>query len=755
MFGKILYITENIAHIENVKTGEQIADLMNMYVVFEAPDQAILGEVQEVNEKEIFIRFLGEFVNKKYLSGVIRKPVLSSTIRIINDEELKELVGTYNDTSFKIGQSAIYKDYTVCVNINNLLSNHMAIFGNSGSGKSCGVARIVQNIFGNTNLFSYNANIFIFDAYGEYKTAFTRLNEYNSNYCYKFITTMPSDADDFLLKVPFHLLNLDDLTLLLQADSHSQLPIIERSLKLTKIFSKGDETAAKYKNHLIAKALMAILYSNQITANKKNEIFKILEVCHTPEFDFDTTIQGLGYTRNFSECLEIDSNGNFGESVLITNYILGFVNEDLEMTEEPADAYYIMKDFAKAMEFTLISEGFQNNEQLYGDAILLKVRIDTILNSVVAKIYEYDKYITVNDYITNLIIKNGAKAQVININLEDIDDVHAKVTVKIISRMLFGFVKKSKERASMPIHIFLEEAHRYVQNDSDTFLIGYNIFDRIAKEGRKYGILLNIISQRPVDISDTVISQCSNFLIFKMTHPRDIDYIQKMLPNISEDVVEKQKILQPGNCVAFGSAFKLPMIIKMELPNPMPYSTNCDVNKRWRGPDGLKGVVPTVPVNQPTSEGAMLNNQGITQKPDLGIILPNPNAQVVVANQVPAVAVNTPTNDVPLMQSEPLDVINNVPVMAPIEDQTLVKNKFINNSDIASSNSTTSQKGTSINDFLMAGPEEIKNNTQTYTSEPVEIQGQTMTFTQSVPPLVNPVTNEPQAIPPLQDINNQ
>ena len=159
MFGKILYITENIAHIENVKTGEQIADLMNMYVVFEAPDQAILGEVQEVNEKEIFIRFLGEFVNKKYLSGVIRKPVLSSTIRIINDEELKELVGTYNDTSFKIGQSAIYKDYTVCVNINNLLSTHMAIFGNSGSGKSCGVARIVQNIFGNTNLFSYLCSI--------------------------------------------------------------------------------------------------------------------------------------------------------------------------------------------------------------------------------------------------------------------------------------------------------------------------------------------------------------------------------------------------------------------------------------------------------------------------------------------------------------------------------------------------------------------------------------------------------------------
>ena len=67
-----------------------------------------------------------------------------------------------------------------------------------------------------------------------------------------------------------------------------------------------------------------------------------------------------------------------------------------------------------------------------------------------------------------------------------------------------------------------------------------------------------------------------------MTHPKDIEYIRTMLPNISQDVIEKQKVLQPGNCVGFGGAFKLPMIIKLEMPNPMPYSTNCNVNERWR-----------------------------------------------------------------------------------------------------------------------------------------------------------------------------
>ena len=582
LFGPIKFISGNVAHVENVATAEEMGDLMNVHVVFEAKDQYILGEVEEVTDEVTKIRFLGEFVNNRYVSGVIRKPVLNSIIRKINDNELKAIVGVYDDSTFKLGKSSIYTDYEVCVDINNLFANHMAVFGNTGSGKSCGVARLVQNIFSNPQLVSYNANIFIFDAYGEYKTAFASLDKLNPNYSYKFITTHLQEPTDYELRIPFHLLNLDDLIILLQADKHSQIPILERALKLTKIFSKNDQTAEKYKDHLIAKALIAILYSNQITANKKNEIFNILEVCHTKNFDLDSVIQGLGYTRTLSECFEIDSNGNFGESVLITNYILSHIDEELEMTEEPVNAFYTIRDYAAALEFTLISEGFQNNEQLYSDSMLLKVRLAAIINSKIAAIYKCDTYVSMESFVANLVAIKDKKAQVININLEDIDDTHAKIIVKIMARMFFDFAKTRKKRASIPFHLFLEEAHRYVQKDADVFLIGYNIFDRIAKEGRKYGVLLNIISQRPVEISETVIAQCSNFLIFKMTHPRDIEYIRMMLPNISADVIEKQKILQPGNCVGFGGAFKLPMVVKMQMPDPAPNSNSCDVNNCWK-----------------------------------------------------------------------------------------------------------------------------------------------------------------------------
>lgn len=584
MFGKIIYIGESEAHVENIQKEATASDLMNTFVIFEAENQRILGEVFELNSEILKIRLLGEYINGKYINGVLRKPLLNSNIRVINSDELNELVGKDDASSFVLGESAIYKGFFVHPSINSLFSNHLAIFGNSGSGKSCGVARVVQNIFSSKHSVQYNANIFIFDSFGEYKNAFGKINELNNRYSYKFITTNPAEESDVLLQIPVSILTLEDMALLLQATDHAQLPIIDNMIKLAKIFSTNSAEANDYKNHLIAKALLAILFSNETISSKKNEIFKILQVCNTKEFNFDSIIPGLGYTRSLAECFEIDSNGNFGESVLITNYILKYINDDLNAIKAPESASYSLKDLANAMEFTLIGEGFLHNQNLHDDATILRVRLSSIINSKIGTFFT-DEYINPKAYVERLIDNNGKKAQIININLEDVDDTYAKVFVKIFSRILFDLSKSNIRDTKIPYHLFLEEAHRYIQKDNDTFLLGYNIFDRIAKEGRKYGVILDIISQRPVEISDTVIAQCNNFMIFKMTHPLDLKYIGEMLPNISADILDKQKVLQPGTCVCFGGAFKIPMIVKMEMPNPMPFSSNCDVTLAWKAND--------------------------------------------------------------------------------------------------------------------------------------------------------------------------
>ena len=581
MLGKIVYISNNMAHVQIPPNVKVSTNLMNMHVIFEDEKKKVLGEIDDIGQDLIKIRFLGEIVNNQFVGGVIRKPTIESNIRMINSEELKIIIGTNDKNSFMLGTSALYDNYPIMVNINELFSNHMAIFGNSGSGKSCGVARLLQNVFKNPNFKPYKANIFIFDAYGEYHNAFSNFNSIDANYQFKYYTTNKHDTMGQPLLIPLWLLDNDDFAILLNASEHAQLPIIERTLKLVRIFAANDEMALKYKNHLIAKAIMNILYTNQSASSKRNDVFAIFNSCSTPQFNPEAVLQGVGYTRKFRECFLINDQDNFSESVLLSEYVASFIDESLDQYEETQINYFTLEDLEKALNFTLISEGLLRNEKAYNSAITLKVRLHSIIISEYARYFNVPQFMTVDQYIAGLISNNSRKAQIINFNLEDVEDWFAKFVTKTYVKLLFNYTKGMSNRATIPFHIFIEEAHRYVQKDNDTFLLGYNIFDRVAKEGRKYGLILDLISQRPVELSDTVISQMSNFLIFKITHPLDVEYIQKMLPNISLDIVEKQKSLQPGTCMAFGRAFKIPMIVRMQMPDPMPESSNCDIISTW------------------------------------------------------------------------------------------------------------------------------------------------------------------------------
>ena len=579
MFKEIVAISKNyaIVKIDNVVTD----DLLNLNVIFEEENKKILGEIEEIINNEAKINFLGEFHNDKFFDGIIRKPSITSTIRIINSTELAELTGYNDPNSMLLGLSPLYNDSPIKINIDDMWSNHSAIFGNTGSGKTYGVARLVQNLFTMQNFIPFNSVIFIFNNTDEYDNAFNSINNFNFNFNYKLFTTNTEKSEN-ILKLPLWLLSVDDYANLLDVTEYSQIMIVEKMLTYVSLFAKNDEESNKYKNHLIAKAIISVLYSNQVSARIRDQIFSILTDCHTKELNLDVEVPGVGYVREFRKCFDIDSQGQFVERILVTQYISSFLDNETKWSEEYTPTFFTLDDLEIALNFTLISEGLLLNEKSYNEATALKVKLHTIANSSLRKFFEYDKFVTVNEFISSLIlVGNNKRAQIINFVLEDIDDRFAKSLVKIYSRILFSFMKSLPTRGSMPIHIMLEEAHRYVQKDNDINILGYNIFERIAKEGRKFGVVIDLITQRPTELSETVLSQCSNFLIFKINHPSDLEYIEKMVPNISSDVIEKQKSLQSGTCVAFGKMMKIPMIVKMQLPNPAPQSSNASIFNKW------------------------------------------------------------------------------------------------------------------------------------------------------------------------------
>ena len=583
MLGKIIAINENTVSVKLDVNVYNYDSLISKNVVFRDTDVINIGEVTAIGNGIMQVSLVGEIRNNKFLYGDITKPSFKAGCYLIDDNILNIILNSDAPNTITLGKSYIYPTYDIKLDVGNFFSNHFAILGNSGSGKSYSVAKILQSVFYQCKSLPFYSNIFLFDAYGEYQRAFSRIHEVNENINYKVYTTDINSTEFEILSFPFWLLGVDDLCLLLGVTSNEQIPIIEKALKLVSYFSRNEEEVKAQKNDIIARCLLDILFSGKGTSLIRNKFVSILTKFSTSNLNLEIKLEKGGWARTIRQCLFVEPSGEFSDVELVIEYLESLCLDNFELSLPNGEFMYTMKDFATALEFALISEGVMNSDSAYELANVLKVRFSTLMNSDYARYFDYNNgYINREGYVNLLLTcPNGRKAQIVNFNINYVDDRFAKNLVKIYSKFLFDYIASLNQRASMPFHIILEEAHRYVQNDTDIEILGYNIFERITKEGRKYGILLGIVSQRPSELSQTTISQCSNFLVFKMFHPKDLQFIKDIISSADITVTNKIKTLHPGTCIMFGTAFKLPTIAILDKPNPEPLSQSCDINKTW------------------------------------------------------------------------------------------------------------------------------------------------------------------------------
>ena len=607
MIGSISEILDNRILIKLAIDINKQPNLVGLHVVCEDDVKKIVAEIVNVSQTEMTAVIVGEFGPNMFIPGATKRPSFKSSIRLVTLEELELMLGSQNivpgQTNF--GTSNVYDGYRINVDLNDFFSNHFSVLGNSGSGKSCTVASILQKLMVGNGAVPKNANFFFFDAFGEYNTAFSGLHAVNPEFNYKYYTTNVRSNDE-ILRIPVWLLDVDDIALLLDADSPIQLPIIEKALKLVPILTGRSEAVIRKKNDIIARALQDILLSGNDSTKIRDQVIAILTKFNTAELNLESQIIQPGYVRTFKQCLYVDRTGKMQEMELVVEFIRGYIMDVGEETQiADMNPFYSLADIEMAMDFALINEGILKSNKVFDYANILSVRLHSLVNGEYKEFFSYPKYITKEQYVESLMLTpEGAKCQIVNFNINYVDDRMAKVITKIVSRMLFEIASNTVPRGSRAFHIIIEEAHRYVIKDKDIDLIGYNIFERITKEGRKYGIFLGLITQRPSELSDTCISQCTNFVILRTLHPKDLEYIKNMVPNISIEIVQQLKNLKPGNCIAFGNAFKEPISMYIDLPNPRPMSNNVDINTVWyketaslvNGMGGLAEISP-IPSN--------------------------------------------------------------------------------------------------------------------------------------------------------------
>lgn len=572
----------------------------DLNVPFSNPTDQILSKIQAGKFLEVLPIGTIKLIQDKTLNfefGVSVYPTLYSDVLYIKEKELDSIFKTdnikikickeskdckksvcdckYRYTSLPIGKSTIFPDYEVKLDIDKFFGSHSAILGNTGSGKSCTIASMLQTLYKLDEYSATGSTFIFFDVNGEYKQAFEQLTAKNENIEIKYFSIEEGATNKFIL--PHWFLNIDEWALLLKASEKSQLPLLRNALGFTQNLS--NETLY----HIYACSIMYVFDHWESPVAKRQKIVSLIQKANFPTnqaVDFSTYNAQYGTFANGSG----DSNAGTKEEKF-KNSVRVFIKDDLSIDPKYNSEKFAFSDLGQAIESALLYEEYHGNKQIRDYCSSMITRFKSIKErSDFNFLTNFDSEKTQAQFINDFlgIEANIKKNQVIIIDLNSANDETVEVISCVLSRMIFEKLRNAKNRNTFPVNLVLEEAHRYISNDSGKVFGDANrIFERIAKEGRKYGMFLLVSSQRPSELSKTVLSQCSNFIVHRIQNPEDLAHIRQITPHISETILRRMPSIPTQHALIFGHAVNLPTTFKVNEANPKPKSDNNKISENW------------------------------------------------------------------------------------------------------------------------------------------------------------------------------
>lgn len=597
-------IQEDLGNYINTRDGINFVGEVGSYLSIHESNRTLILEVVGVsdratsgenyysrptNTRYVVLNMVGEIVGGMFQFGVSHLPQIYSDLEIISTNDLRTMleVGFEEDTvstsdqghpltkaiQLNIGQSVVFPDYPVRVNIDRFFGYHFAVFGNTGSGKSNTIARIFQNVFNKTRLSAKGAKIVLIDSNGEYAQAFSELNSTNPEIHLSTLSTDPADATKTKLEIPVWALSADDWAVLLSASEKTQIPVLRRAIAIARVLYDKNNTNEKLKLHIIASAILGILRSSDSSPSKSDKAIALLSSFGCDDLDPNTGLDGKGLCG----CLKIKF-GNFIDEQKAIEILSKHIDPSLlDNNRSYSLVPYSLEEFSAAVEFAVMYEGSLSTQRIQEYTATLTTRLQSLKEGSHGEFLTKTSFDSLNQYIENLL----GNSQVVDIDISSLDDSAGEVITKVLAKLLLDYLKSLPQKASMPVNFIVEEAHRYIRNEQISGALSYNIFERIAKEGRKYGLLLGISSQRPSELSKTVVSQCSNFIIHRVQNPDDLQYISRMVPYINKSVIERLTYLQTGTALVFGTAINLPTLTSFGQAEPRTDSDSARISDHW------------------------------------------------------------------------------------------------------------------------------------------------------------------------------
>ncbi len=551
----------------------------------------------------ILKRFSNEYF--KFQRGVHSFPSIGSPVLVPTDLQLKSIVESGLNRRVLIGKSPLAADAEVKIDPDRLFGRHLAILGNTGSGKSCTVAGLIQWSLESTKQgHNSNSRFVILDPNGEYAKVFGD----------KAKVLKVNGEEGNSLEVPLWMWNSEEWKSFTKAKSGAQLPLLKRALRAM----RNEELEFHNDSKLKAKKFVGIIIQSIISSENKGEPYN-----------------GFPHNKNFTERLVTWNtslhNFKLKDEELLEDLIAiltslstnhkkawsngrGFDYPEYT-TKEIEDLINIVRDTYTALggrEKELYPKNEDTPIPFKGDIFLsylealaqetgneqylefLIARIRTMLSDSRMDSVIGDKINIELDKWLEKYLGDGKNTSITIIDLSLVPSEITHVTTSVISRIIFEALQRYRKlnAKSLPTVMVMEEAHSFItryndSNEGNSSAICTKVFEKIAREGRKFGLGLVLSSQRPSELSQTVLSQCNSFILHRISNDRDQELVGRLLPDTFRGLLKELPSLPSQNAVLLGWASELPILVKIrDLPDHQrPQSDDPDFWDVWTGKD--------------------------------------------------------------------------------------------------------------------------------------------------------------------------
>lgn len=478
---------------------------------------------------------IGIISNSEIKFNLYYYPFLNDEVYLTTFEQLDTIFSSHTlDKGIIFGNTL--DGFMPSIGLEEYLTRHTAVLGNTGSGKSTTIRKSLEEV---SRLNPSNVCFHILDIHGEYEP----IGEIN----YKKFEIQ----NDY--KILIKSLNLDDWNNLFKPSEQVQYPILQLSLKLANLIS----TYPWFREWMYLYLSYSLFTKVQTdVVGKRSKIGKLItahnRISSNPINIANYSVQYGNFPNeqaqnNFLDCLKSGMSILWKDS---GNYPESSFNHLIDLSDYSADTF---NQLFEALEFSYLVEEAKGNSQSRAYSASLETRIKT--TSI-----RYKSLFTSDEKE----VQDTTPDRFIIYNVESLDDDLLLFFTSYLIKNQFE-AQQSISPDDRKIHVFLlEEAHRYISKNLEiTSQQQLNLFKRVAREGRKFGCFIHISSQRPSELSSTVLSQCNNFIIHRVKNSRDLEYISSTIPYLTKNQTDRISYLPTGTALFVGDLFPIPLEISV------------------------------------------------------------------------------------------------------------------------------------------------------------------------------------------------